>query len=109
MFYARQPEQAIEKSAESSPRMAPAAVDACRYGRFDLGRWLGSKKPCSSHVIRLRRVIGKAPLVNEIDEIVAVLSRPTAPEIRDRLCGKSPEAALWAFYHSGRSAVVCWL
>jgi ADP-ribosyl-[dinitrogen reductase] hydrolase len=107
LFFAQEPEAAIEKSAASSRTThgALTAVDACRYlGALLVGAVSGvSKEDLLSE--RYSPVAGyweAQPLTPEIDEIAAgSYKNRNPPEIRGRgYVVKSLEAALWAFYHS---------
>lgn len=109
LFYARRPQQAIEKSGESSRTThgAPTAVDACRY----LGALLvGAVNGASKEELLLERYSPapgcweENPLVREIDEIAAgSFKRRRPPEIKGTgYVVESLEAALWAF-HAGSS------
>jgi len=106
LFYAQQPELAIEKSGESSLNThgAAAAVDACRYlGALLVGAINGaSKKELLSE--RYSPIPGywvRSPLTPEIDEIAAgSFKHRQPPEIKGSgYVVKSLEAALWAFHH----------
>ena len=88
MFYFNDPEEAIEKSAESSKTThgAAACLDACRYLAALL---LGALKGCSKEEIlspRYTPVPGywdRRPLVSEIDEIACgSFKRKNPPEIQ---------------------------
>jgi ADP-ribosyl-[dinitrogen reductase] hydrolase len=108
MFYAKQPEEAIERSGESSRTThgAQTTVDACRYsgglivgalnggGKEDLLTSLYSPIPSywESHPLH--------PAVAEIAGGSFKLKSP--PGIRGTgYVVHSLEAALWAFYHTG--------
>ena len=114
LFYAKNPLEVIEKSAESSRTTHGAAtcVDACRY----LGALIaGAVNGVAKDVLLSERycpISGAAnPLVAEIDEIAAgsfKLRQP--PEIKGTgYVVKSLEAALWAFYNSSSFAEGCLL
>jgi ADP-ribosyl-[dinitrogen reductase] hydrolase len=107
MFYAGQPDQAIERSAQSSrtTHAAPAAVDACRYmGALICGALAGETKQdlLSQRYAPIPDYWEQAPLVSEIDEIACgSFKRRQPPEIKGAgYVVKSLEAALWAFYRS---------
>jgi len=107
MFYAYQPRQAIEKSAESSRTThgAPAAVDACRYmGALVCGALSGETKEAllSVRYTPVPNFWEQFPLVKEIDEIASgSFKRRQPPEIKGSgYVVKSLEAALWAFFRS---------
>jgi len=107
LFYARNPLEAIEKSAESSRTThgALTAVDACRYlGALISGAVNGAskKKLLSDHFSPVTGYWKEKPLVAEIDEIASgSFKRKNPPQIRGMgYVVKSLEAALWAFFHS---------
>ena len=107
LFYARNPLEAIEKSAESSRTThgALTAVDACRYlGALISGAVNGAskKKLLSDHFSPVPGYWKEKPLVAEIDEIASgSFKHKSPPQIRGTgYVVKSLEAALWAFYHS---------
>jgi ADP-ribosyl-[dinitrogen reductase] hydrolase len=107
MFFADQPDQAIEKSAQSSrtTHAAPAAVDACRYmGALICGALAGVAKEAllSRRYAPVSGYWEQNPLVSEIDEIACGLFKNRQPpEIKGTgYVVKSLEAALWAFYRS---------
>jgi ADP-ribosylglycohydrolase len=107
LLYASQPQEALEKAADSSRTThgAQTAVDACRYlGALLVGAVHGASKeellspafcpvPNSWHL---------HPLVSEIAEVAAgSFKQRQPPEIRGTgYVVASLEAALWAFYHS---------
>ena len=107
MFHFNDPEQAIEKSAESSKTThgAPACLDACRYLAALL---IGALKGCSKEEIlssRYSPVPGyweRSPLVPEIDQIACGSFKiKNPPEIKGTgYVVRSLEAALWSFYHT---------
>lgn len=107
MFFADQPVQAIEKSAQSSltTHAAPAAVDACRYmGALIYGALAGEAKEAllSRRYAPVSGYWEQNPLVSEIDEIACgSFKYRQPPEIKGTgYVVKSLEAALWAFYRS---------
>jgi ADP-ribosylglycohydrolase len=107
MFYARQPQLAIEKSAESSRTThgALTAVDACRYmGGLICGALNGEDKETllSTHYAPVPGYWEQFPLVEEIDEIArGSFKKRQPPQVKGTgYVVKSLEAALWAFYRS---------
>ncbi|HEY9671306.1 MAG TPA: ADP-ribosylglycohydrolase family protein [Waterburya sp.] len=107
LFYAKRPQEAIEKSGESSrtTHQATTAIDACRY----LGALIvGAVHGVTQEELLLERyspIPGywqENPLVEEIDEIArGSFKHRQPPEIQGSgYVVKSLEAALWAFYHS---------
>jgi ADP-ribosyl-[dinitrogen reductase] hydrolase len=116
LFYAKNPLEVIEKSAESSRTThgAAACVDACRYfGALIAGAVNGVAKDVllSERYCPISGYWAANPLVAEIDEIAAgsfKLRQP--PEIKGTgYVVKSLEAALWAFYNSSSFAEGCLL
>lgn len=116
LFYAKNPLEVIEKSAESSRTThgAAACVDACRYlGALIAGAVNGVAKDVllSERYCPILGYWAANPLVAEIDEIAAgsfKLRQP--PEIKGTgYVVKSLEAALWAFYNSSSFAEGCLL
>ena len=116
LFYAKNPLEVIEKSAESSRTTHAAAtcVDACRYlGALIAGAVNGVAKDVllSERYCPISGYWAANPLVAEIDEIAAgsfKLRQP--PEIKGTgYVVKSLEAALWAFYNSSSFAEGCLL
>ena len=116
LFYAKNPLEVIEKSAESSRTTHGAAtcVDACRYlGVLIAGAVNGVAKDVllSERYCPISGYWAANPLVAEIDEIAAgsfKLRQP--PEIKGTgYVVKSLEAALWAFYNSSSFAEGCLL
>lgn len=107
LFYARHPEEAIVKAADSSRTThgTPAAVDACRYlAGMILGALRGVPKdeltaPGFSPVPGLWE---REPLCAEIKEIAeGSFRRRNPPEIRGSgYVVHTLEAALWAFHRS---------
>ena len=107
MFYAGNPQEAIEKSGESSRTThgTPAAIDACRYlGALVVGALNGAGKEDlqSDHYSPFPGYWAQRPLVKEIDEITSGSFKwREPPEIQGTgYVVKSLEAALWAFYKS---------
>jgi ADP-ribosyl-[dinitrogen reductase] hydrolase len=107
MFYANSPEEAIERSAESSRTThgALTALDACRYlGGVLVGALNGVSKEelLSDHYCPVPGYWGKNPLCKEIDEIASGSFKTKKPPeiIGSGYVVKSLEAALWAFYRS---------
>jgi len=116
LFYARDPFEAIERSAESSKTThgALTAVDACRYlGALIVGAVTGASKEklLSDHFCPVSGYWKEKPLVAEIDEIASSSFRhKNPPQIRGTgYVVRSLEAALWAFYHSGSFKEGCLL
>ncbi len=107
LFFARRPEEAIERSAESSRTThgTANAIDACRYfGALLVGAVEGAGKdellserysPVSGHW-------DENPLAPEIDEVASgSFKRREPPEIEGTgYVVHSLEAALWAFHKS---------
>ncbi|MGW8318286.1 MAG: ADP-ribosylglycohydrolase family protein [Candidatus Promineifilaceae bacterium] len=107
LFYAGQPLEALQRSAESSrtTHAAPATVDACRYlSALIVGALSGHGKQTllDSHFTPLPGYWDDQPLVNEVDEIAAgSFSVHQPPRIKGSgYVVRSLEAALWAFYHT---------
>jgi ADP-ribosyl-[dinitrogen reductase] hydrolase len=106
-YYAGNPQEAMERSAESSRTThgAATAVDACRYfGGLLVGALNGTSKEelLSDHYCPVPAYWDKNPLVEEIDEIASgSFKRRNPPEIiGSGYVVQSLEAALWAIYHS---------
>ena len=107
LFYAPIPQQAIEKSGQSSltTHGVQVAVDACRYlGALLVGAVSGVNKQTllSEHYSPAIGYWEKHPLVTEIDEIARGSFKNKQPP---DICGAGYvvdclEAALWAFYNS---------
>ena len=105
MFYFNHPEEAIDKSAESSKitHGATACLDACRYFA---GGLIGALSGCRKEEIlspRYAPVPGywdRKPLVPEIDEIACgSFRRKNPPEIQGSgYVVRSLETVLWSFY-----------
>lgn len=107
MFYAGSPQEAIERSAESSRTThgVQTCLDACRYfGGLLVGALNGvsKEKLLSDHYSPVPGYWKKNPLVREIDEIASgSFKEKNLPEIiGSGYVVKSLEAALWAFYRS---------
>ena len=107
MFYAQHPEEAIEKSGESSRTThgASSAVDACRYfAGLLIGALTGERKNelLSSKYCPLPGYWEAHTLDPLIDEIAGGSFKVRhPPEIRGSgYVVKTLEAALWAFYRS---------
>ena len=107
LFFAQRPEEAIERSAESSwtTHGAENAVDACRYlGALLVGAVSGAGKDelLSERYCPVSGYWERKPLVPEIDEVATgSFKRKEPPEIRGLgYVVRSLEAALWAFYKS---------
>ncbi len=114
LFFACNPKEAIEMSAESSRTThgAETAVDACRYfGALIVGAVNGASREelLSSHYSPIPNYWDENPLVEEIDTIAAgSFKHRQPPEIRGTgYVVESLEAALWAFYHSQSFAEGC--
>lgn len=109
MFYAGLPEEAVERSGESSRTThgAPTTVDACRYlGALVVGALNGAGKEelLSERYAPLGPGYWKErPLAPEIDEIaLGSFKRREPPEIEGSgYVVRSLEAALWAFHNGG--------
>jgi ADP-ribosyl-[dinitrogen reductase] hydrolase len=106
MFYAKNPEEAVERSGESSRTThgAETAVDACRYFGGLLVRVLnGAAKDdlLSSLYTPIPGYWQNHPLHPAIAEIAGgSFKRKSPPDIRGTgYVVHSLEAALWAFYH----------
>jgi ADP-ribosylglycohydrolase len=106
IFFAAQPEQALDLCAQSSriTHAAQAAVDACRYlGALILGAVRGEDKEVllSPHYSPVPNYWKANPLVPEIAEVAeGSFKRRNPPEIQGTVyCVRSLEAALWAFHH----------
>jgi len=104
MFYAREPELAIMKSAESSRTThgANEAIDACRYlGAIIVGALNGAPKDelLSEHYCPIADYWKKNPLTPKIDDITrGSFKDKEPPDIRGTgYVVQSLEAALWAF------------
>jgi ADP-ribosyl-[dinitrogen reductase] hydrolase len=110
MFYFNDPEEALEKSADSSRTThgAAACVDACRYMAALLIGALGGRSKdelLSSHYTPVARYWDRKPLAAEIDAIAAgSFKHKNPPAIRGLgHVVRSLEAALWSFYKTTAS------
>ena len=104
MFYSREPELAIMKSAESSRTThgANEAIDACKYlGAIIAGALNGATKDelLSEHYCPIDDYWKNNPLVPKIDDIaMGSFKRKDPPDIKGTgYVVQSLEAALWAF------------
>ncbi len=116
MAFARQPEAAIVKSAESSrtTHAAPAAIDACRYfGSLLWGALNGVDKDdlLAERYCPIPGYWEMHPLAVEIAAVAGgSFKRKQPPEIRGTgYVVQSLEAALWAFYRSETFEAGCLL
>jgi len=116
LFYAANPAEVVEKSAESSRTThgALTAVDACRYlGTLIVGALNGASKKelLSDHYCPVPGYWKDKPLVAEIDEITSgSFKRKNPPQIRGTgYVVRSLEAALWAFHHGSTFKEGCLL
>ncbi len=116
LFYAADPLEAIEKSADSSRTThgALTAVDACRYlGALIAGAVNGAskKKLLSDHYCPVSGYWKENSLVAEIEEIASgSFKHKNPPQIRGTgYVVRSLEAALWAFHHSDSFKEGCFL
>ncbi len=116
MFFANDPERAIEFAAESSRTTHGAihAVDACRYfAALLVGALAGAGKEelLSDHFSPAAGCWKIRPLSGEIDDIAAgSFRRKEPPQIQGAgYVVRSLEAALWAFYKSGNFREGCLL
>jgi ADP-ribosylglycohydrolase len=107
LFCAANPQEAIERCADSSRTThgAATAVDGCRYlGALIVGAVNGASKEelLSERYCPIPGYWQAHPLVDEIDEVAAgSFKRRQPPEIKGSgYVVKSLEAALWAFYNS---------
>ncbi|TXD37317.1 ADP-ribosylglycohydrolase family protein [Lujinxingia vulgaris] len=104
MFYADDPAEALERSAESSRTThgAREAVDACRYfGGLIVGALRGvSKEALLSERYGPARAFKRGELAEKIEEVArGSFKERQPPEIKGSgYVIKSLEAALWAFY-----------
>jgi ADP-ribosylglycohydrolase len=108
MFYLNDPDEAIQKSAESSRTThgAAACLDACCYFAALL---IGALSRCSKEDILSARYTphpgywDRRPLVSEIDAIACgSFKRKNPPEIQGTgYVVRSLEAALWSFNNTG--------
>ena len=116
LFYAQNPQDAIEKSADSSRTThgSDRCIDACRYlGGLIVGAVKGATKEelLSSRYSPIPGYWEANPLVEQIDEIAGgSFKYRQPPEIEGSgYVVKSLEAALWAFYHSNSFKEGCLL
>ncbi|MCA1991704.1 MAG: ADP-ribosylglycohydrolase family protein [Coleofasciculus sp. S288] len=107
LFFAKNPQEAIAKSAESSRTThgAATAVDACRYlGALLVGAVNGASREelLSNHYSPIPGYWDENPLVEQIAEIAAgSFKYREPPQIQGTgYVVKSLEAALWAFERS---------
>ncbi len=107
LFYVERPQDAIERSGESSRTThgAASAIDACRYfGGLIVGAVLGVTKDelLSDRYSPVPQYWSTNDLVREIDEIASgSFKRLKPPNIKGTgYVVKCLEAALWAFYSS---------
>jgi ADP-ribosyl-[dinitrogen reductase] hydrolase len=107
MFFASNPERAIEFAAESSrtTHSATNAVDACRYfAALLVGALAGVSKEelLSDHFFPVKGYWKNHPLTGEIGSIAAGSFRQREPPYIQGTgyVVRSLEAALWAFYRS---------
>jgi ADP-ribosylglycohydrolase len=107
LFYAHEPEKAIDKAGDSSKTThgARAAVDACRYmAALIVGALQGATKKelVSARFSPANGYWRHAPLTRSIDEVAAgSFRRAEPPEIAGTgYVVQSLEAALWAFHRS---------
>jgi ADP-ribosylglycohydrolase len=116
MFYASQPELAIQRCADTSrtTHAAPAAIDACRYfGGLLVGALNGTRKGdlLDRNYTPANGYWDSHPLVPEIEAIAeGGFKNKQPPEIKGSgYVVRSLEAALWAFYHSDEFRSGCLL
>jgi ADP-ribosylglycohydrolase len=105
MFYLNDPEEALEKSAESSRTTHGAAdcLDACRYfAALLIGALSGHSEEeiLSARYTPVPGYWGRRPLIAEIDEIaLGSFKDKNPPEIQGiGYVVRSLEAALWSFF-----------
>ena len=108
LFFGQGPQEAIERSAESSltTHGAREAVDGCRYlGALLVGAVSGAGKEelLSERYCPVAGYWEERPLAPGIDEVASgSFKRKEPPEIRGTgYVVRSLEAALWAFHRSG--------
>lgn len=108
LFFAQRPEEAIERSAESSRTThgAATAVDACRYLAALLVGAVndtGKEELLSARYSPISGYWEEKPLAPEIREVAdGSFKRKEPPEIQGSgYVVQSLEAALWAFHKSG--------
>ncbi|CAN5524437.1 ADP-ribosylglycohydrolase family protein [soil metagenome] len=116
LFFARNPREAIERSAESSRTTHGArnSVDACRYfGALLVGAVNGVEKDelLSERYSPVPGYWDEHPLAPEINEVASgSFKRRQPPEIEGSgYVVRSLEAALWAFYNSDSFSGGCLL
>ena len=116
LFFAQNPKEAVERSAESSRTTHGArnAVDACRYfGDLLTGAVNGVEKDelLSERYSPVPGLWDEYPLAPEIDEVAAgTFKRRQPPKIEGSgYVVRSLEAALWAFYNSDSFSGGCLL
>lgn len=107
LFFARNTQEAIERSGESSRTThgARVCVDACRYlGALLVGAVNGASKEeiLSCRYSPAPGYWQRQPLAPEVDQVAnGSFKRRSPPEIHGSgYAVKSLEAALWAFFHS---------
>ena len=107
LFFARDPEEAVRMSGESSltTHGTVACVDACRYfGGLVVGALQGSTKGAllSPRYSPVAGLWEREPLCPEIDEVAegSFLRREPPEIVGSGYVVKSLEAALWAFHNS---------
>ncbi len=107
MRYAASPQEAIDRSAESSMTThgAPECIDACRYyGGLLVGALNGVDKETllSARCCPVEGLWQRSPLARKIDEIAAgSFKRKEPPAIRGTgYVVDTLEAALWAFHRT---------
>ena len=106
LFFSCFPQEAIEKSGDSSRTThgAITAIDACRYlGALIVGAINGSGKEelLTERFCPIPDYWERYPLTPEIDEVASgSFKHRSPPEIKGAgFVVRSLEAALWAFYH----------
>jgi ADP-ribosylglycohydrolase len=109
LFFAQRPQEAIERSAESSltTHGAREAVDGCRYlGALLVGAasGVGKEELLSERYCPISEYWAEYPLAPRIDRVASgTFKRKEPPEIEGSgYVVRSLEAALWAF-HKGDS------
>lgn len=107
LFYASNPREAIDKSADSSRTThgAATAVDACRYlGALIVGAVKGASKEelVAERYSPVEGYWDENPLTEKIDEIAVGTYKYLQPPViqGNGYVVRSLEAALWAFHHS---------
>ena len=107
LFFARDPEEAVRMSGESSltTHGTVACVDACRYfGGLVVGALQGSTKGAllSPRYSPVAGLWEREPLCPEIDEVAegSFLRREPPEIVGSGYVVRSLEAALWAFHNS---------